>query len=64
MSNFMKILPVGAELFHADGRTDSQRRTYTTKLTASFRNFAKRPKKTVRLWGDINECVLGTLTKQ
>ena len=35
MSNFMKIRPVGAELFHADGRT------YKAKLTAAFRNFAK-----------------------
>jgi len=24
MSNFMKTCPVGAELFHADGRTDRQ----------------------------------------
>jgi len=24
MSIFVKILPVGAELFHADGRTDRQ----------------------------------------
>jgi len=24
MSNLMKIFPVGAELFHADGRTDGQ----------------------------------------
>ena len=23
LSNFMKIRPVGAELFHADGRTDT-----------------------------------------
>jgi len=30
----MKIRPVGAELFHADGRTDM------TKLVAAFRNFA------------------------
>jgi hypothetical protein len=35
----MKIRPVGAKLFHADGRTD------TTKLTVAFRNFAKTPKK-------------------
>jgi hypothetical protein len=39
----MKILPVGAELFHADrqadGRTDM-------KLTSAFRNFAKAPNKT------------------
>jgi len=34
MSNFMKIRPAGAELFHADGRTDM------TKLIAAFRNFA------------------------
>ena len=32
----MKIRPVGAELFHADGQTD------ITKLIA-FRNFAKAP---------------------
>ena len=37
-SNFMKIRPVGAELFHADEQTD------TTKLIASFRNFAKAPR--------------------
>ena len=30
----MKIRPVGAELIRAD------RRTYTTKLIAAFRNFA------------------------
>jgi hypothetical protein len=34
ISDFIKILPVGAELFHADGRTD------TTKLIVAFRNFA------------------------
>ena len=32
--NFMKIRPVGTELFHADGWTDM------TKLTVAFRNFA------------------------
>jgi len=30
----MKILPVGADLFHADGQTD------TTKRTVALRNFA------------------------
>jgi len=39
MSNFMKILPVGAELFQMDGRTDM------TKLTVAFRIFAKAPPK-------------------
>jgi len=34
MSNFMKIRPVGAELFHAYRRTDM------TKLTVAFHNFA------------------------
>jgi hypothetical protein len=43
ISNFMKIRPVGAELFHADGRTDSQ--TNMTKLTVTFRNFASSPNK-------------------
>jgi hypothetical protein len=38
ISNFMKIRPVGAELFHAD------RRTGMTKLIVAFRNFAKVPK--------------------
>jgi len=34
----MKIRPVGAELFHADGQTDM------TKLIFAFRNFANTPK--------------------
>jgi hypothetical protein len=38
VSNFIKILPVGAELLHSEGRTD------TTKLMVAFRNFAKAPK--------------------
>ena len=36
-SNFMKICPVGAGLFHMDGQTD------TKKLTAGFCNFANKP---------------------
>jgi len=32
----MKILPVGAEVFFADGQTD------TSKLIVTFRNFRKR----------------------
>jgi hypothetical protein len=35
----MKIRPVGAELIHADGRTDM------TKLTVAFRNYQERAKK-------------------
>jgi len=40
----MKILPVGAELFHVDGRTDM------TKLIIGFRNFAIAPKKRCGLY--------------
>jgi hypothetical protein len=40
--NFMKIHPVGAELLHADRRTDGW--TYMTKLKVTFRRFANVPK--------------------
>jgi len=39
MSDFMKIRPAGAELFHAD------RWTAMTKLTVAYRNFVSAPKK-------------------
>jgi len=42
MSNFMKIHLVGAELFHADKRTEGQ--TDNTKLTVALRNSANAPK--------------------
>jgi len=38
ISNFMKIHPVGAELSHADGQTD------TRTLTVAFHVFANVPK--------------------
>jgi hypothetical protein len=44
ISSFMKIRPVGAELFHADGRTQTDRRTDMMNLTVAFRNFANAPK--------------------
>jgi len=37
ISNFMKIRPVGADVFHADGQTD-------VKLIIAFSNFANAPK--------------------
>jgi hypothetical protein len=42
----MKIRPVGAKAFHADGRTDRQTYVHTdmTKLIAAFGNFANAPK--------------------
>ena len=39
IQNFMKIHPVRAELFHADGQTD------VAKLLVAFRNFAKSASK-------------------
>jgi hypothetical protein len=44
ISNVMKIHPVGAELFHADRRTDM------ANLMVAFRNFAKAPKKQIRIF--------------
>ena len=41
VSNFVKIRTVGAELFHADGRTDM------TELIVAFRNFANALKNVV-----------------
>jgi hypothetical protein len=41
ISNFMKIRPVGVELFHADRRTDM------TKVIVAFRSFANTPKISV-----------------
>jgi hypothetical protein len=41
MLNFKKICPVGAELFHTDGRARM------TMLTVTFRNFANAPKNTI-----------------
>jgi hypothetical protein len=38
ISNFMKILPLGAELFYTDGQTD------TKKLTVALRNFGSATK--------------------
>jgi hypothetical protein len=40
---FNEIRPVGAESFHADGRTDGRRDV--TKLIVAFRNFENAPKK-------------------
>jgi len=38
MPNLMKIRPVGAELFHADGQMDRH-----MKEIVDFRNFFERP---------------------
>jgi hypothetical protein len=41
ISNFVKICTVGADLFHACGRTEGQ--TDMMKLIVSFRSFANAP---------------------
>jgi hypothetical protein len=38
ISNFIKIRPMAAEMFHVDGQADM------TKLTVAFRNFANASK--------------------
>ena len=40
----MKILPVGADLFHADGQMDRGTDRHMMKLIVPFRNFADAPK--------------------
>ena len=44
ISNFIKIRPVGAELFHADRLADM------TTIIAGFRNFANAPKSKEVVW--------------
>jgi len=44
ISNFMKIRPVGAELFHEEGQTDM------TKLIVTFSSSANAPKIYAILW--------------
>jgi hypothetical protein len=46
--NFMKIRPVGAELFHA-GHRQADRRTVMKKLIVAFRNFANAPRSVLHL---------------
>ena len=43
--NLIKILPVGAELFHADGQTVRH-----NAANSRFRNFAKAPKNGKHLY--------------
>jgi len=55
LPNFLKIRPVGAELFHADRRTGRQ--PVMTKLIVAFRNFAKAPKRAIMNLFKINLCI-------
>jgi hypothetical protein len=51
ISDFIKIRPVAAELFHADGRTE----TDVTKLIVTFRNYANTPKMAINCATYLNE---------
>jgi hypothetical protein len=44
----MKIRPEGAELLHAEGRSDGQ--TDMTKLVVAFRNFVNAPKNEQKIF--------------
>ena len=46
ISNFIKISPVGAEMFYADRRTGRQARMIN--LIVAFRNFENAPKKPIK----------------
>jgi hypothetical protein len=46
ISNFTKIRRVGAELFHADKRTDGQADKHEEPIVA-LRNFANAPKNSL-----------------
>jgi hypothetical protein len=54
----MKILPVGAGLFHADGRTD------VAKLTVAFRNFANVPKSASIVAKTVRKAVIRPSSKE
>ena len=41
--DLVKIRPIGAKLFHAEGQTERQ--TEVSKLVVAFRSFANAPKK-------------------
>jgi len=45
--NFVNILPLAAELFHADGRTD--REIDMTKVIITFRNFSNLQQKKMNI---------------
>jgi hypothetical protein len=53
----MKIRPVGAELFHADGRTDMM------QLIVAFRNFVNTPKKAASVSQQTCSVLTGTSLK-
>ena len=48
MSNFMKILPVEAELFHVDRQIDGSTPTDLTNLIVAFRKICESALKKVK----------------
>jgi hypothetical protein len=57
ISNFMKIPPVGAELFYDDSRVDGQTDIYDD-AKAAVRSFANAPKTEKAKWqGCTQQCI-------
>jgi hypothetical protein len=56
VSSFIKIRPVGAEVFHAEGRTDMK------KLIVAFRNFGNTPNQNhdERSWTAFLQFIIAT----
>jgi hypothetical protein len=55
---FIKIRPVGAELFHSDRQTDM------TKLIVAFRNFANAPTEILKRLGQLTVTMRHVLTSK
>jgi hypothetical protein len=60
ISNFMKVHPMGPELFHVYRQADIQ--TDVTKLTVAFRNFVNAPKNSKAR--DVPSSVIGTQSNE
>jgi hypothetical protein len=46
ISNFVRVWPVGTELFHVEG--EAHRKKDRTKLTVAFRNYTKGPMEVLK----------------
>jgi hypothetical protein len=66
ISDLMKIRPVGAKLFHADGQTGGKTDSWTdmTKLIGGFRNFANTPGNSAFCPQSSFMCCNGSQNKQ
>ena len=56
----MKICPLGTELFHADGRTDTRNRRTDRHDVANRRNFSNAPKIFIERKYEGHSLIVGT----